>query len=155
MKKHFYLVMAFCLMAAGANAQKLTEKDLQGHWNLMVFDISGIILDIKNDKVTLSDEVKGDIDEETAAAITEGMAGTLEVFKGAYIDFSGKNATVFLDGEEKGTFVVTQKDSKNYVIITYTEDGTEDEYEVSVKGKELHVFAEEEGKPMEFIYEKK
>ncbi len=142
-------------MAAGANAQKLTEKDLQGHWNLMVFDISGIILDIKNDKVTLSDEVKGDIDEETAAAITEGMAGTLEVFKGAYIDFSGKNATVFLDGEEKGTFVVTQKDSKNYVIITYTEDGTEDEYEVSVKGKELHVFAEEEGKPMEFIYEKK
>jgi len=155
MKKHFYLLLAFCLIVTGANAQTITNKELQGRWNLLSCDLGGIILDLKTDQIRFSDEVSESMDQEAQDALVEGMAETLAKFREGYIEFTDNKVTVFLETPDTAVYTLTQKDGVQHIAMTYDEDTTVDDFEIALIGKELHLTIEEEEAKVEFVYLKK
>jgi hypothetical protein len=156
MKKQVLAVIALFVMTAGAYAQKkATEKDLQGRWNMTSFDMGGIIIDVAKNEIRFSEEISADMDQASKDALKESMAPTIDAFKSGYIEFKGNKATVFLETPDTATFALKEEAGSQYLILTYEEDKSVDDFEVLLNGKELHLFAEEDDSRVEFIYTKK
>lgn len=154
MRKLLYLFVAVCISAT-ASAQKLTEKDLQGSWNLAAVEASGMVIDVAKEKVTLPPETEAMLTEEQKAEMNAGMAQAMEMFRESHAKFEGKNFTQNMGPEEigKGTYTITQKDGKN--IMTLTEAiGTPKEITISITDKKLRMEATEGGAVVAFVYTK-
>jgi hypothetical protein len=153
MKKLLYLFVAVCISAT-ASAQKLTDKDIQGTWKLAALEASGMVIDVVKEKVTLPPETEAMLTEEQKAEMNAGMAQAMEMFRESFAKIEGKNLTQNLGPEEqKGTFVMAQKEGKNVITLTQ-EDGTTKEIIVSIVDKKLRLEENEGGAAAVFVYTK-
>ena len=152
MKKLIYACLALCLFTTIASAQKITQKDLQGNWTLLGFESGPIYFDLVKKDIIVPAELKGQIPPDADAQ----MRAALPMLDGSYLEVKDNNLTMTLgpDGES-GTFVLTEKDGKQIMTITF-EDKTSDESEIFMKDKQLHLVQYTDGvKEAEFVYAKK
>jgi hypothetical protein len=156
MKKNVYFLLAFCLFAALANAQKITEKELQGQWDLALLNMGEVTLDIKNKDIIYSEPTMEGLDKETLAGIKEEMMPAFDGFAGSYVKIDGKKITLFLETADTGTYTIKEEDGNQYITINYDGDGTVDEYLITLEGKNLHLFTQgDDEQTMDFVYTKK
>ncbi|AWH83767.1 hypothetical protein HYN59_00955 [Flavobacterium album] len=153
MKKLMYLFVALCLTTV-ASAQKLTEKDIQGTWKLASLEAGGMKIDVVAEKINLSPEQEAKMTPEMKQQMEAGMAQAMEMFKESYAYIDGKNLRQTMGPEEqKGTFVLANKDGKNIITLT-KDDGTTEEITVSIVDKKLHLVQSGEGASADFTYTK-
>gem|GEM_PF-1756549 len=153
MKKILYLFTACCI-ATLAQAQTLTEKDLQGNWAIHSFHASGIIVDAVTGEVSFSDEIKSQLTPELEQQIKGQMAGASEALKGGTINIDGNNLTRTISGtSKKGTYALKETDGKQSIVITY-DDGTSNEVGIAKVDNMLSVTAAQNGQQAEFRYTK-
>ncbi|KOS07816.1 hypothetical protein AM493_18470 [Flavobacterium akiainvivens] len=156
MIKNIFTVVALFVMAVGAQAQKkVTEKDLQGRWNMTAFNMGGIILDLKKGDVTFEEEIGANLDEATKTSLKQSLMETLEGFKTSYMEFKGKEVVVHLETADTADYTIEEEDGIQYIVMTYREDGSVDDFQVELNAKELHLLTEDDGTVIEFVYEKK
>jgi hypothetical protein len=135
-----------------ASAQKITNKDLQGNWTLLGFESGPIYFDLVKKDIVVPAELKAQIPPEADAQ----MRAALPMLEGSYMEVKDNKITMTLgpDGED-GTFVLTEKDGKQIMTITF-EDTTTDDSEIFMKDKQLHLVQYTDGvKEAEFVYAKK
>src|SRR4051812_46986631 len=67
----------FCMLLLSVSvwAQKATEKDLQGNWKLITYEVNGAILDVASGKVTLTKN-----DEPLMAAMAGKLTADMESY---------------------------------------------------------------------------
>lgn len=153
MKKLVYLCMAICFSTI-ATAQKVTEKELQGTWKMTALTTQGVHLDIATKKVTIPDEMKSQLPPETVQQIQTNMQQAAEPLSKAFMYVEKNNIRqVMGPQEEKGTFTISDKDSKQYLVTTLA-DGRASEGEVALKDNKLHVTQTDGTQVANFIYEK-
>ncbi len=153
MKKVLYLFVAVCLSTV-ASAQKLTDKDIQGTWKLAALEASGMKIDVAGEKVVLSPEMEAQLTPEAKEQMNAGMAQAMEMFRESYAYVEGKNLRQTMGPEEqKGTFVMAQKDGKNVITLT-KEDGTTEEIVATIVDKKLHLEQAGGGASAVFVYTK-
>ncbi|MEL1245420.1 hypothetical protein AAEO56_14190 [Flavobacterium sp. DGU11] len=151
MKKLTYLFVAFCLTTV-ASAQKLTDKDIQGTWKLASLEAAGNKIDVVAGKIILSPEQEAKMTPEMKQQMEAGMAQAMEMFQESYAYIDGKTLRQTMGPEEqKGTYVLANKDGKNIITLT-KEDGTTEEITVSIVDKKLHLVQAGEGASADFAY---
>jgi len=155
MKKLAYLCLALCLFTTIASAQKITAKTLQGKWMLTAFESEGIFFDLAKNDVIIPDEIKSQIPPEQLEQAKTGMLASMSTLKGSYMLIADSNFTATLGQElTKGTYTLTEKDKKQFMIITMEGEGP-DETEVLMKDNKLHLIQYTNGvKEGELIYTK-
>lgn len=152
--KNIICLFTLCFIGAMAQAQSLTEKDLQGTWAIHSFYVSGITIDVATGDVTFSDELKTQMTPEIQEQVKGQMAGASTALKGGTIVVNGKDLTRTIAGtSKKGTYAFKEADGKQYLTITY-EDGTTSEVGVAKKDNLLHISAQQNGQEAEFRYMK-
>ena len=152
--KNIICLFTLCFIGAMAQAQSLTDKDLQGTWAIHSFYVSGITIDVATGDVTFSDELKTQMTPEIQEQVKGQMAGASNALKGGTIVVNGKDLTRTIAGtSKKGTYAFKEADGKQYLTITY-EDGTTSEVGVAKKDNLLHISAQQNGQEAEFRYMK-
>ncbi len=135
-------------------AQKLTDKNLQGTWNVVAVDLletEGIYLDLIKEDVVFSEEVKSQAPAETLEQAKASMAPTITMLKEMKMIITGNNVQQFIPGEEvNGVYTLVNENNKQMLKITYSDD-TEDFVEVYMKEDKLYIDLEQDGL---FIYKK-
>lgn len=153
MKKTIYLFVALCISTL-ATAQKITEKDLQGTWNLAAFNANGIQLDITTGTVNVSEELKSQLTPEMITELNDSVKEGIAVLKSSNVVFTGKNTKQNIAGQEKsGSFEIKDKNGEQYIITTYP-DKTTSETTVTIKDKKLHLSKSDQGQTAELIFNK-
>ena len=154
MKNILYLFAA-CFIATLAQAQNLTEKDLQGTWGLHSVYMSGITIEMATGGVTFSEEIKAQMTPEQQEMVRGQMAGARTTLKDGTAIFEGSNITRSLAGTtKKGTYTLKDVDGKQHLAITY-EDGTASEVGIFKKDNLLYISAPQNGQETELRYMKK
>lgn len=139
MKNNLFIALAFCLATTFAFAQKITGKDLQGHWNIVAFSASGIQYELATDKLTLSDEMKAFINEDAMEGMKEGMKQAAAQLEGGFADLDATTIKMGMAGSsETNAYTLTEKEGKQYLTLKL-EDGTTQEMPVAILDKRLHV----------------
>ena len=135
-------------------AQKLTDKNLQGTWNVVAVDLletEGIYLDLIKEDVVFSEEVKSQAPAETLEQAKASMAPTITMLKEMKMIITGNNVQQFIPGEEvSGVYTLVNENNKQMLKITYSDD-TEDFVEAYMKEGKLYIDLEQDGL---FIYKK-
>lgn len=153
MKKIIYLFIA-CFISTIATAQKVTEKDLQGTWNLAAFNSNGLHLDMATGTVTVSEELKSQLSPEMVAELNESVKEGIPALRSSNIVFTGKNTKQEIAGQVKsGTFIIKEINGEQYIITTYP-DKTTSETGVAIKDKKLYISKSEQGQTGELIFNK-
>ncbi|MFL9838680.1 hypothetical protein ABS768_14305 [Flavobacterium sp. ST-75] len=154
MKNLIYLCLAFCMATTVGFAQKITDKDLQGTWNLVALDAlssQGIYLDLANNDVKFSEEVQAQAPAEALAQAKESMAPTIDMLKQMKMIVNGNEIKQSVPGDEQtGIYSIVNEGEMQKLKIIYA-DGTDDNVEFYMKDKKLHVNLGEDGL---FIYAK-
>lgn len=154
MKNLIYLCLAFCMATTVGFAQKLTDKDLQGTWNLVGLDVlssQGIYFDLANDDVKFSEEVEAQAPPEAIAQAKESMAPTIAALKQMKMIVNGNEIKQTMPGdEEKGVYSIVNEDDAQKLKIIFA-DGTGDTANLYMKDKKLYIDLGEDGI---FIYSK-
>lgn len=152
MKKLMYACLALCLFTTIASAQKITQKDLQGNWTLLGLESGPVYFDLVKKDIIIAAEIKGQMPPEALAEMRTALA----MLEGSYLEVKDNNLTMTLGVEgENGTFVLTEKDNKQIITVTF-ENGTADDSEIFIKDKQLHIAQYANGqKESEFVYVKK
>lgn len=153
MKKLIYLFVACCISTV-ATAQKVTEKNLQGTWNIAVFDAGGIYINMATDAITLSEELKSQLTPDMMTELDKNMKEGLPILKLSNITFTGNTIKQNIAGEEKsGTFIIKDLDGKQHIVYTYT-DGTTSDTIIAIKDKKLHLSKVDQDGSLELIFNK-
>src|SRR5690606_7411687 len=154
MKNLIYLCLAFCMATTVGFAQKLTDKNLQGTWNLVALDAlssQGIYLDLTNDDVKFSEEVEAQAPPETLTQAKANLAPTIAMLKQMKMIINGNEIKQSVPGDEQtGIYSIVNEGEMQKLKIIYA-DGTDDNVEFYMKDKKLHVNLGEDGL---FIYAK-
>jgi hypothetical protein len=137
--KNLFLALATLFVTSAALAQKITNKDLQGHWNIAAFSASGISYDLKTEEVTLSPEMQAQAGPEAMPAIKEGMKQNAAQFNGAFVDFDGAFMKMAMaGGSETNVYSLTEKDGKQFITVK-SKDGIPYDMPVALKDKKLYI----------------
>lgn len=141
MKKNL-LMLALCFTATFAFAQKITNKDLQGHWNMVSFSTQGVQYEIATGQVDIPADMKAQVDAQTLESIKGGMKQAAEQFKGAYADFDGASIKMGMAASsETNLYTLTEKEGKQYLTLKQ-KDGSTREMPVVYKDKRLYITVE-------------
>lgn len=153
MKKIIYLFVACCISTL-ATGQKVTEKDLQGTWNLAAFNTNGLHIDVATGTVTVSEELKSQFTPEMMTEINDSVKEGVAALKSSNVVFTGKNTKQDIAGQIKsGTFEIKEINGEQYIITTYP-DKTTSETAVAIKDKKLYISKSEQGQTGELIFNK-
>ncbi len=137
--KNLFLALAALFVTSAAFAQKITNKDLQGHWNIAAFSASGISYDLKTEAITLSPEMQAQAGPEALPAIKESMKQNAAQFNGAFVDFDGAFMKMAMaGGSETNVFSLTEKDGKQFLTVK-GDDGISYDMPVALKDKKLFI----------------
>lgn len=133
--KTLYMIFAFCLVSFTASAQKITEKDLEGKWNVTRVEAPTITLDYEKGTVELSPELQAMVPPEQLEEIRKTMAGPEGTGK-PIMEFAGGKMTYTMEGErEEKAYTLQYKDGKD-VLNFENEEGLY--IEVSLSDGILH-----------------
>ncbi len=142
MKNNLLTALAICLATTFVFAQKITNKDLQGHWAMVAFSAQGVQYELATSELTVPAEMKAQIDAQTMEGIKGGMKQAAEQFKGAYADFDGAFIKMGMAASsETNVYKLTEKDGKQYLTLKL-EDGNTQEMPVVFKDKRLYITVE-------------
>lgn len=142
MKKNLFLALALCLATTFAFAQKITNKDLQGHWNMVAFSAQGVQYEFASGQVEIPAEMKSQVDAQTLESIKGGMKQAADQFKGAYADFDGASIKMGMaTSSETNLYTLTEKDGAQYLTLKQ-KDGSTREMPVVFKDKKLYITVE-------------
>ncbi|RYJ42074.1 hypothetical protein [Flavobacterium beibuense] len=154
MKKLIYLCLAFCMTTTISFAQKLTDKDLQGTWNVVALDLletEGIYFDLIKGDVEFSEAIKSQTPAEALEQAKVSIAPTITMLKEMKMIITGNNIQQYIPGEEvTGVYTLVNENEKQKLKIIYSDD-TEDFVEVYMKEGKLYIDLEQDGL---FIYKK-
>lgn len=154
MKKTLFVVVT-CILSILASAQKITEKDLQGKWNLAVLTTEGIHMDMITGVATLSEELKSELTPNILNQLNENMKQGIAILKSDTTLITGNAIKQYRNQYEKnGTFIIKDTDGKQYIQITF-KDGSTVNPEVFIKEHKLHLIEINPRETMEYIYLKK
>ncbi len=150
--KNIIAIVAICLISIGVNAQKITEKDLLGHWDIVSLDISGNYMDFRNDTVSMSTKFLNDNPSMTRDQWEIHFKSTLIVFKTSYVDFAvGKVLTMSLAGNNKQSNYDIIEEGGITSIDDYSGDGP---FRVEIKNGLLHWRVDDEEMNVVMVFEK-
>ncbi|MCW4470540.1 hypothetical protein OGH69_16335 [Flavobacterium sp. MFBS3-15] len=142
MKHNFFIAMAFCLATTFAFAQKISSKDIQGHWKIAAFSASGIQYELATQQIVLSEEMKALVNEEAMEGMKAGMQEAAGQFDGGFVDFDATTMKMGMAGtSETNGYSLTEKDGKQYLSLKM-EDGSIQEMPVVYQDKRLHVMVD-------------
>jgi hypothetical protein len=141
MKKLFVFVL-FAISVA-AQAQAVTEKDLEGSWELVGLNDGDVILDFEKGTAKLTEESAEGLSRREIKEEEADVEADMEDYKYDYpVTFTakGNQVRIVLDGEEQvGTFTIQ---NGNTMILVF--EGGEDVARIELKGKKLVLINDEE-----------
>lgn len=139
MRKNVLIALAFCLATTFAFAQKIVNKDLQGHWSIAAFGASGIQYEMATGDVVVPAEMKSQMNAEAMAGMNEGLKMAAEQLKGGFVDFEGAFMKMGVSGSsETNAYTLTEKNGQQYITLKL-QDGNTQDLPVLYKDKRLHV----------------
>jgi len=148
MKKIFFTLSMF-IFVTSAWAQKLTEKDLQGNWKLIKYEVGGISLDIPTGKATMEKT-----SDPLAAAMGMQMIGEMEGYTEslsmATLEIKGNNFSQLISSHMRnGPFTIIEKDGQQFISATF-DNGSSDQIPFSIIDGNLYLL--HSTKPKKYIY---
>ncbi|MCW4468285.1 hypothetical protein OGH69_04840 [Flavobacterium sp. MFBS3-15] len=153
MRKAIYLVVLL-IFTASAFAQKITEKDLLGTWDLNTFETDGVTIDYKNSEILLSKKMKEKYGDK-AESFRKMMSDELKKDKPKPQEF-------FFENESK---VVFRKEGDEPLIWHYSlfeKDGAQyikmngGDFKMTIAGKVITLSGtQNNGEEITMTYEKK
>ena len=143
MKKLFLLLLVAASFAA--QAQTVTQKDLQGKWKLVTFINENGTVDIA--KGTWKLNAGAEDAKDNAAELYEGI---IAQSKDAVLVIKGDTASQVVEGQEFETqYSLEDKNGKTYITM---DQGTTGAPQVFIKDGQMHVLDENHELDMEMIY---
>lgn len=116
MKKALLLLLAVALPLP-ALAQKVTDKNLLGRWEMCALETSYGLVDFDLNKVTLSESKKKTVSKEEWPEIESNMLEGVSYCSLMYLEFKPKSIVKHnLDGEDEGVYSIFEKGGKQYLI---------------------------------------
>ncbi len=153
--KRLFLFLAFATVLS-ANAQEITEKNLEGNWKMCAFDVNGIYWDLKTDAVKLPPEYST-LGENQKEALIADIKGGLSDHKDGTFMIRGNYLEQTMAGQEaSGNYTIEKKDGKDYLRIVNDDAGkTVDVVQVALKdGKMYIIIADAIGGTSTLVYSK-
>lgn len=117
MKLLYAILIAFVLSPA-AFAQKITEKDLNGKWNIVAISKEGARVDFETGKVTVTEEWKKNNPDKTVEEMEEKLkGGDLGMLSAIAFVFKDGVMSLEMGGEsmEEGPLTLVEEDGKTYM----------------------------------------
>jgi len=112
-----FLAIACCFVAVSAFAQKITEQQLLGKWEISFVNIEGTTIDFETDAITLAPgaaEAEG-ISEADIRARIKGAMGTKAE---SHVLFEqGHQMLLSINGQEdvSGQYTISEKDGQQFI----------------------------------------
>lgn len=149
--KQLLLFLSICLSTTVAYTQTITPQDLQGTWKLVSFDVSGVLVDVVNARVTFTPELQGSVPAEELEKIKAGMIQSMDAFKAANTVFTGNRITQTMGPKvNTGKFAIENVGEKQFLFIS--ENGNEDDVKIYMEGKLLHFVQADDEHPVNFAF---
>ena len=122
---------------------------------MTALNTQGIHLDIEKKEVTIPEEIKSQLPPENIQQIETNMKQAAVSLNEAYMHIDDNNIRqVMGPQEEKGTFAVTDKDSKQFITTTF-ENGQSTETEVAMLDSNTLQITQTDGAQVaNFMYKK-
>lgn len=149
--KNLLLIVFTFFLSITLWAQKATEKDLQGNWKLITYEVNGASLDVDSGKVTLTQN-----DNPLMAAMSNkliaDMEGYAEGLRMSSLEITGNTFNqVIIDNVRNGEFTISEKDGAQ-VINAKFDNGKKDEIPFKIIEGKLYLFNFQS--PKKYIYKK-
>ena len=148
MKKSLFL---FCILFSSITlwAQKVTEKDLQGNWKLVTYEVNGAILDVESGKVTLTQN-----DSPLMASMGNKLKSDMESYaqglRMSILEITGNNFyQVIIDNARNGEFSISEKNDVQVINVKF-DNGKSDEIPFKITDGKLYFFNFQS--PKKYIY---
>jgi hypothetical protein len=144
-----------CLLLVGVSfigqAQKITQKSLQGNWTLVSLGNDEVILYPEERKGVLTELGREGLSEEEIREEEAGLAYEAAEYVDAFMTFSGNKILQTIDGEVvlSGTFEVSDKGDTLAII---PDEGEHVEARLSLKDGQLHLFIIDE--QADYVFER-
>jgi len=149
--KQLIALFTVALFATVAHAQKITPQDLQGTWKLVSFDVSGVLVNVTNAKITFSPELQKSVPAEELEKIKANMMQSMDAFKAASTVFEGNKITQTMGPKvNTGKFAIQDVGEKQFLFIN--ENGNEDDVKIYMDGKLLHFIQADDEHPVNFAF---
>lgn len=124
--KNLFCIACLFFFASALWAQKATEKDLQGNWKLVTYEVTGASLDVESGKVTLTD-TKNPLLAPLGNKLTTDMQGYAQGLRMSTLEIVGNNFNqTIIDNVRNGAFTIAEKNGEQ-VIIAKFDNGHSDE----------------------------
>lgn len=116
--KTLYTIIAFCLIAFSASAQKVAKKDIIGNWEIAAMGEEGALADFDTGEVTVTDEWKKKNPDQDVDALKDKLKRNIE--EGGAMGRFGINLTaddkvaLQMGGEtmSEGSYTLEERDGK-------------------------------------------
>jgi len=149
--KNIITLIAICFVAINANAQKVTQKMLEGKWMVIQLTMDGNVFDIKNNTVKLTPEYLAGFKKKTPDEANAYMVKQMnKEMTGNYFQFIGNVFEMKFLADTIDTEKYEVKESNGKYFIT----SPSDEFEVRIEGRLLHAGTSADGRELKLILEK-
>lgn len=149
--KNILTIAVVFFIAFSANAQKVTQKMLEGKWMLTQLTMDGNVFDIKNNTVKLTPEYLAGFKKKTPEEANAYMIKQMnKEMTGNYFQFIGNvfEMKFLADTVDTEKYELTELKGKYYIT------SPSDEFEVHIEGKLLYANASADGQELKLILER-
>ena len=149
--KNLFFIVCTLFLPISLWAQKATEKDLQGNWKLITYEVNGASLDVESGKVTLT-QTDNALMAAMSNKLTSDMERYAEGLKTSTLEITGNTFyQVVIDNVRNGEFTLSEKNGTQVMNAKF-DNGKNDEIPFKIIDGKLYLFNFQN--PKKYIYKK-